>query len=119
VAAFAALALRGLLFSLTSAPPILAMVQILDGISAAGLAVLVPLTMVDLTRGRGHFNLAQGIAGCSMGIGAAASTTLAGYISDRFGAQAAFNTLAGIAVCGFLAVISIMPETKPRSPLNR
>ena len=84
---FAALALRGLLFSLISAPGLLVLAQVLDGVSAATLAVLVPLTMVDLTRAHGHFNLAQGMAGCAMGLGAAASTMLGGYVGDRFGSH--------------------------------
>ena len=45
---FAALALRGFLFSVISAPELLVLAQVLDGVSAATLAVLVPLTMVDL-----------------------------------------------------------------------
>ncbi len=110
---FGALALRGLLFSLTSAPHILVMVQVLDGLSAATLAVLVPLTMVDLTRAHGHFNLAQGMAGCAMGVGAAISTALAGYVSDQFGSHAAFTMLSAIAAAGFVAVTALMPETRP------
>ncbi len=112
---FAALAMRGLVFSLTSEPGILVAVQILDGVSAAALAILVPLTMVDVTHEHGHFNLAQGMAGCAMGIGAAASTTLAGYVSDRYGSHAAFNLLTIIAVAALLAAVLLMPETRPRA----
>ncbi len=112
---FGALALRGLLFSLTSAPHLLVMVQALDGLSAATLAVLVPLTMVDLTRTHGHFNLAQGMAGCAMGVGAAMSTALAGYVSDQFGSHAAFNMLTVFAAGGFVALALLMPETRPRA----
>ncbi len=38
-------------------------VQVFDGISAAVLGVLVPLTVADLTRNTGRFNLVQGIIG--------------------------------------------------------
>ena len=55
--------------------------------SAATLAVVTPLDLVDLTRERGHFNLAQGIAGSAIGVGAALSTTLAGYLSDSYGSS--------------------------------
>ena len=41
------------------------------------------------------------------------SPTLAGYLSDQFGSQAAFFGLAGIAACGLAAVAAIMPETRP------
>jgi MFS family permease len=110
---FAALALRGFLFAATSDPHIFVLIQVLDGVSAAAFGVLVPLTIVDLTREHGHFNLAQGVIGCGLGIGAAISTTLAGYVSDRFGSHSAFNLLTMLAVLGFVAVAFAMPETKP------
>lgn len=113
---FGALALRGYLFSIITAPDLLVLAQVLDGVSAATLAVLVPLTMVDLTREHGHFNLAQGISGCAMGLGASASTTLAGYVTDRFGSHAAFDMLTVMAVAGVLALALAMPETRPRTP---
>jgi MFS family permease len=86
-------------------------VQVLDGISAAVLAVLVPLIIADATRGTGHFNLAQGILGTAVGIGASLSTILAGYTYDHFGMVAAFLSLAGVAAAGFIAVLAFMPET--------
>jgi len=61
----------------------------------------------------GHFNLAQGAIGCAMGIGAAISTTLTGYITDNFGSYAAFNILTALAAVGFAAIALAMPETKP------
>ena len=76
-------------------------VQALDGISAAVLGVMVPLVIADVTRGTGHFNLAQGVVGTGVGIGASISTTFAGYLSDHFGGSAAFLTLAGLAAMGF------------------
>jgi MFS family permease len=109
---FAALAMRGLLFALIEDPQLLVLVQILDGASAAALGVLVPLTIADLTRGSGHFNLAQGAVGCAMGIGASISTTLAGYVADSFGSYSAFATLAVLAATGLLLVILAMPETR-------
>jgi MFS family permease len=111
---FAALPVRAVLIAFTSNPYLLVMVQALDGISAAVLGVLVPLTIADTTRGTGHFNLAQGVVGCGVGIGASLSTTLAGYMSDRFGTGTAFLGLSGIAVIGFLLVCASMPETRPR-----
>jgi MFS family permease len=110
---FGALAVRGVLFALVVNPYLLVVVQLLDGISAAVLAVMVPLTIADVSRNTGHFNLAQGVVGCAVGIGAAISTTLVGYLSDRFGAYAAFASMAGIAVAGFAMVWFAMPETRP------
>ena len=110
---FAALPIRGLLFAFVSNPYALVLVQVLDGISAAVLGVLVPLIIADVTRGSGHFNLAQGVVGSGVGIGAALSTTIAGYLSDGFGSSIAFLGLAGMATCGFLLVLAFMPETRP------
>jgi MFS family permease len=110
---FAALPLRGLLFAVVGNPELLVAVQLLDGITAAVFAVLVPLIVADLTRGTGHFNLGQGIVGTFVGIGASISATLAGLISDRFGSPWAFAGLAVIALAGFVAVGLLMPETRP------
>jgi predicted MFS family arabinose efflux permease len=84
-----------------------------DGVTAAVLAVMVPLVVVDLTRGTGHFNLGLGILGTATGIGASLSATLAGYISDHFGSPTAFASLAAIAVVGFTVLWFLMPETRP------
>ena len=112
---FAALALRGLAFSWTGEPVLLAMFQALDGVSAAILAVVTPLVILDVTRQTGHFNLALGIAGSAVGVGAALSTTLTGYLSDHYGGFAAFNALTIFAFGGLIAVAALMPETEPDS----
>jgi predicted MFS family arabinose efflux permease len=67
--------------------------------------------IADVTRGTGHFNLAQGVIGTAVGIGASISTTLGGYASDHFGTAAAFLMLACLAAAGFFAVLAFMPET--------
>jgi hypothetical protein len=110
---FAALPIRGLLFAAVSDPSLLLAVQILDGITAAVFAVMVPLVVADLTRGTGHFNLGQGILGTATGIGASLSATLAGYITDRFGSPTAFSLLAAIGAAGFVTLWLLMPETRP------
>jgi predicted MFS family arabinose efflux permease len=110
---FAALPIRGLLFALVTSPSLLLAVQILDGVTAAVFAVMVPLVVADLTRGTGRFNLGQGILGTAIGIGASFSTTLAGYVTDHYGGPAAFATLGAIALVGFGVVWLLMPETRP------
>src|SRR4030081_4114652 len=82
---FGALPIRGLLFMVVRDPQLLVAVQLPDGICAAVFGVLVPLTIADITRDTGRFNLAQGIVGTGIGIGASLSTTLAGLISARLG----------------------------------
>jgi MFS family permease len=110
--AFAALAIRGMLFALATDPHLLVAVQVFDGITAASLGVMVPLMIADITRGTGRFNLAQGIVGTAVGIGATISPTLAGYLSDHFGSPVAFLGLAVIAAAAFAAVWALMPETR-------
>jgi MFS family permease len=113
--AFAALVLRALLFSVVTDPYLLVAVQILDGITAAALGVMVPLMIADITRGTGRFNLAQGIVGTAVGIGASISPTLAGYLTDHFGSSVAFFGLAVIAAVAFTAVWALMPETRGKA----
>jgi MFS family permease len=114
LAGFAALPIRGLLFATVTAPYLLVVVQLLDGLTAAVFSVMVPLTIADLTRGTGRFNLTQGIIGTMMGAGAALSPVLAGYMSDTYGNQFAFLGLATVAALGVAAVWAFMPETRPK-----
>jgi MFS family permease len=111
---FAALPIRGLLFAVVTSPALLVTVQLLDGITAAVFSVMVPLTVADLTRGTGRFNLGQGIVGTATGIGASVSATLAGYMSDRFGSPIAFAGLGTIALAGLVLLWIMMPETRPQ-----
>jgi MFS family permease len=111
---FAALSIRGLLFVVIVDPRLLVAVQVLDGICAAVFGVLVPLTIADITRGTGRFNLAQGIVGSATGIGASLSTTLGGWMSDRLGSSFAFLGFACIGGAGLLLAWLLMPETMHR-----
>jgi predicted MFS family arabinose efflux permease len=109
---FAALAARGVLFASISDPYFLVAVQIFDGITAAVFAVMIPLIVVDIAFGSGHFNFAQGIVGTATGVGASLSTVLAGYAADRFGSSIAFLGLAAVAAMGLIMIWTIMPETR-------
>jgi MFS family permease len=111
---FAALPIRALLFMVVTDPRLLVAVQLLDGVCAAVFGVLVPLTIADITRGTGRFNLAQGIVGSATGIGASLSMTLAGWMSDRLGSSVAFLGLACIGGAGLIMTWLLMPETKER-----
>jgi MFS family permease len=115
VLCFVALAIRGLLFAFLISPYLLMAAQLLDGVSGAALAVLVPLIIADVSGKTGHFNLAQGAVGCAVGVGASISTTLAGYVSDRFDSPTAFLMMAGFGLLGLAAAGLAMPETRPRA----
>jgi MFS family permease len=110
--AFAALALRGALFATVHDPSLLVAVQVLDGVTAAVFGVMIPLIVADVAFGSGHFNLAQGVIGTAVGIGASLSTVVAGYASDQFGHGVAFMALAAAALSGLLVVWTLMPETR-------
>ena len=116
VIGFAALPLRALLFALIVNPNLLVVAQMLDGVSATVLGVLVPLTMADVTRRTGHFNLAQGAIGCAVGIGASISTTVAGKLTDLYGSYSAFVAMGLVAAAAVVVVLLFMPETRPEGP---
>jgi MFS family permease len=106
------LALRALLFALVANPYCVVAIQILDGICATVLGVLLPLVVADITEGSGRFNLGLGVVGSAVGIGASLSTALAGYGIDHFGSAVTFGALAALAVCG-LGLLRLLPETRP------
>jgi MFS family permease len=110
---FAAVAIRGALFALIGSPHLVLAVQILDGVSAAIFGIMFALVVADITRDTGRFNLALGIVGSAVGIGASLSTTLAGYMFDHFGAGLTFTGMAAVAFAGMMLVLLAMPETRP------
>jgi MFS family permease len=112
VLTFLALSTRALIFAVTSDPYLVIAAQVLDGMSAASLGVLVPLIIADVTRGSGHFNFAQGLIGAAVGIGASLSTAIAGYVADISGPAIVFFSLCGVAVAGVVFVIALVPETR-------
>jgi sugar phosphate permease len=82
-------------------------------VSGAMLGVLTALTVADLTRGSGRFNLAQGFVGTISGIGAALSTTLSGLVAGSLGRAAGFLGIAAVALAAVLLFWLLMPETRP------
>jgi MFS family permease len=117
LAAFAALALRGALYTVSDNPAWLLGVQLLDGVGAGLVGALFPVVVADLTRGSGHFNAAGGAVGTVHAVGGIVSGALAGEIVVLAGYQAAFLALAAIAVLGAALFWMAMPET--RAPVAR
>jgi MFS family permease len=116
LAGFLVLPLRGCLYTLSDNQFWLLGVQTLDGIGAGIFGAIFPIVVADLMRGTGRFNVAQGAILTAQGIGAALSTTLAGLVVVHAGYNAAFLTLAAVAIVGALVFLFGMPETKPPLP---
>ncbi|HEX4110949.1 MAG TPA: MFS transporter [Stellaceae bacterium] len=111
--ALAALTVRGVLFATLPNPALLIPVQALDGISGACLGILMPLVVADLAGQSGHYNLALGVVGFAVGIGATLSTTLGGIVADRAGEPLAILGLSIIGLAGTVFAIVFLPETRP------
>jgi predicted MFS family arabinose efflux permease len=110
---FAAVPARGFLLMFMPGAIGLVAVQALDGISATVFGIMLPLIAADLTERYGYLNLAIGSLGLAASLGGALSTTLAGWITDRFNAATAFGALAAAGAAAFLLILLAMPETRP------
>jgi predicted MFS family arabinose efflux permease len=106
------LPIRGFLYTLSDNACWLVGVQLLDGIGAGIYGALLPIVVADLMRGTGRFNAAQGAVVTAQGIGAALSTTVAGFAVVHFGYSAAFLLLGAIAALGLLLCFFAMAETR-------
>ena len=113
------LTIRGCLYPLSDNPYWLVGVQLLDGVGAGIYGAIFPVIVADLMRGTGRFNVAQGAIITAQGIGAALSTTLAGFVVVHAGYSAAFLTLASVAVIGLALYFFVMPETQEQKSVRR
>ena len=107
----AAVPLRAVGFAIHAAiGPMLAL-QLLDGVSAATIGVLVPLIAADVTHRSGRFNFALGTAGLAGALGASLGTTLSGGIAVHAGLPVAFLSLAVAGLGAILVAWAWLPET--------
>ncbi len=119
---FAVLPIRGVLYTLVQDPRALIAIQILDGVGAGIFGALFFIVIADLTKGTGHYSLAQGASGACWGLGAALSNAVAGQIVNMFGYSPAFLFLAACAVIALLVFLIGVPETSgwvPEAPKQR
>lgn len=108
---FMILPLRGVLYTFSNDPYWLVAVQMLDGIGAGIFGALFPVIVKDLTQGTGRFNVSLGALSTVFGLGAALSNSLAGFVVQQAGYNAAFLTLAGVAAVALALLWLAMPET--------
>ncbi|MCV4263460.1 MFS transporter [Pseudomonas capsici] len=114
---FLILPLRGALYTLSDDPYWLVAVQLLDGVGAGIFGVLFPVIVKDLTYGTGHFNISLGALSTVFGLGAALSNSLAGFVVQEAGYNAAFLTLAAVAAAALVLLWAAVPETLNASKL--
>lgn len=117
--AFCAVPLRGALGTWFDDPASLLALQLLDGVGGGLFEALLPLVLADIMAGTGHYSLARGLVGAVQGIGGSSSQAVAGYIVTMAGYDAAFLSLATIAMAALLLIILAMPETAPSSSRSR
>jgi MFS family permease len=110
---FSTLPVRALLFALVTDPTLVVAVQILNGIASAAFLIMVPLVTADIAGRSGHFNLALGFVGFTIGLGGVSSTTVAGWVADHYGDVATFLFLAAVGLVATALVWFAMPETRP------
>ncbi len=118
LAGFACLPVRGLLYAVTHATALLIAIQILDGIANSIFGVVTILSVKDLTRDTGRFNLVAGALATFVGIGAALSPALGGEIIQHFGYPASFLALGAVGVLALLVIFFFVPETLRLEPLR-
>lgn len=93
---------RAALAASTDAPLMMIPVQILDGLAAGILGVVVPSFIVVLLRGSGHVNAGQSVVMLMQGVGAAMSPALTGTIAGHYSFATAFSVLSAIALLAVL-----------------
>jgi MFS family permease len=113
---FAALPVRGTLYTLSDNPYFLVSVQLMDGIGAAIFGVVSVLVITDLICDTGRFNFTQGIVATATGLGASLSNGITGFIVQRAGFNTAFLFLAAVAAFALGIFWLFMPETKRNAP---
>lgn len=113
LAGFLVLPLRGLLLATQPDAVPLALMQSLDGVSAAVFGIMIPLVAADLTSETGYLNLAMNSIGLAANIGATFSTVLGGLVADQFGIPAALVCLSLFGIGATFLVWKALPETRP------
>jgi MFS family permease len=108
---FAALPIRGALYTISDNAVWLVSVQILDGVAAGSLDALIPLVLADVMRGTGRYNVARGVLGTVQGVAGSLSNAAAGFLVIGAGYSATFLALSTVAVVAWLLLLMAMPET--------
>ena len=109
--ALLALPVRGALAAFVGGMFALGPVQVLDGVGAGILGVVVPALVARILNGTGHVNAGLGAVMTVQGIGASLSPALGGYVAGKFGYSTSFLALGGVAVIALAVWIAARPVT--------
>src|SRR6185503_19930145 len=115
---FAALPIRGVLYTISDDAVWLVSVQILDGVAAGTLDTLIPLVLAEVMRGTGRYNAARGVLGTVQGVAGSLSMTVGGFLVIGTGYSATFVALSTVAVAAWLLLLWQLPETGKLPALN-
>ena len=118
LAGFLILPLRGVLYTLSSDPTGWWPCRC-STVSAPAFRRPVPSDRQDLTQGTGRFNVSLGALSTVFGLGAALSSSLAGFVVQQAGYNAAFLTLAAVAAAALMLLWLAMPETLAKPSFAR
>lgn len=111
--AFLVLPIRGILYTLAKSAAYLISIQVLDGLAGGIFGVVSILIVSDIFSGTGKDSFAQGIMAAAIGLGAALSNVVSGYIVKASGFNNGFYVLSGLAMLALILFWTVMPETKP------
>ena len=103
--ALAALPVRALIAGYFHSPEIMVIIQILDGVGAGFMGVVVPVITANILANTGRINTGMGILMTMQAAGGALSTTYAGILAARFNYSAAFIGLAFMAFAALFVFI--------------
>ena len=106
---FAALPIRGVLYTISDNVVWLVSVQILDGVAAGSLDVLIPLLLADIMRGTGRYNVSRGLLGTVQGIAGSLSNVVAGLFVLSLGYNQSFLIFSTVAALAWL-LLTRLPE---------
>ena len=96
--------IRAAILALSANYGVLAVAQLLDGVTGAIIGVLTVLVISDLTAGTGRFNLARGVSGALVGLAGSMSTMATGFLAQSLGRFGSFLIIAAVA-CAATALI--------------
>lgn len=106
-------AIRSVVLAVTTDYNIVLVGQVLGGVTAAIVEVLVIVIITDLTARTGRFNLVGGAVTMLLGIASSLSVASSGFMFSALGHAPTFMLFAVVAGLSTVFAWSLLPETRP------